>query len=191
LSLLACKADLVTRRAGSRVLIAALSSFLVASASASAHPSGACERFALLPLVAGDTGLPYAIDPSPAQRRALAERLGKLIARRSGPVVDPARVERVLVSDGYGSSSRRDACDDAACARRIGQQLGVRAVIYGSVTRAMALIWGAEVSLVDVATGTVRGSYQVGYKGDYLSLMEGLPPLAQAVENQLGRPFGC
>jgi hypothetical protein len=55
----------------------------------------------------------------------------------------------------------------------------------------MALIWGAEVSLVDVATGTVRGSYQVGYKGDYLSLMEGLPPLAQAVENQLGRPFGC
>jgi hypothetical protein len=173
------------------VLIAALSSFLLTSAGASANPSGACDRFAVLPLVAGDTGLPYAIDPSPAERLALGERLGKLIAGRATPVVDPARVNRVMVGDGYGPSSRRDACDDAACARRIGQQLGVRTVIYGSVTRAMALIWSTEVSLVDVATGAARGPYEVGYKGDYLSLMEGLPALAQAVANQLERDSGC
>lgn len=57
--------------------------------------------------------------------------------------------------------------------------------MFGSVTRALAMIWGSQVSLVDVATGKVTGPYELGYKGDFTTLSTGVDTLAQAVSARM------
>jgi len=54
-----------------------------------------------------------------------------------------------------------------------------------SVTRALAMIWGSQVSMVDVASGAVTGPYELGYKGDFLTLSTGVDTLAQAVSTRM------
>lgn len=123
---------------------------------------------AVLPFAAGDTGMPYAIVPTAAERGGLADR---------------------LVSDlrGQGMSAVRGqaTCSDVACARRAGAALGARHVVFGTVTRYMALIWSAQAQLVDVGSGRVDGPYDVGYKGDYDALDHGFDALAVALDRRL------
>ena len=143
-------------------------------------------RFALLPLVAGDTGIPYAIFPTPAERAALGGRLqNEVVAMNGGAAIDPPAVERAIAKAGYDQNSSYRSCDDADCARRVGRALHADTVLFGSVTRYMAMIWGTEVSMVDVATGAVQGPYSLGYKGDYTTLSTGVDALAQSVSHTL------
>jgi hypothetical protein len=153
----------------------------LATAPAAAH-AAAATRFAVLPLVVGETGLPDAIQPSAAERTALADQLARE-AERARPVhaVADTRVARAVAAAGFDQDAPYRACDDPACARRIGRVLGVRAVVFGSVTRYMALIWGMDVSIVDVRTGTVAGPFSLGYKGDYAALYAGEGALSVAV----------
>ncbi|GAC1307764.1 MAG: hypothetical protein NVSMB19_20680 [Vulcanimicrobiaceae bacterium] len=152
-----------------------------------AVPAGAAEtKFALLPLVAGDTGMPYAVLPTVAERAELGNRFEARVMAMNGGVALPAtQVERALSKSGYDQNSAYKQCDDAACARKIGRSLHVDTVMFGSVTRALAMIWGSQVSLVDVATGVVRGPYDLGYKGDFITLSTGIDSLAQAVSTRM------
>ena len=157
---------------------------LGASGPAGAKPAG--DRFAILPLVAGDTGQPYEIFPTAAERSALGGQLESEVTHRNGgSPVAPARVQAAVAKAGFDQNSAYRECDDAACARRIGRALHADTVLFGSVTRYMAMIWGTEVSMVDVATGKVQGPYALGYKGDYASLSAGVDELAQSVSSTL------
>lgn len=122
----------------------------------------------VLPFAAGDTGMPYSIVPSTAERAGLADRLAGDMRARGLRVVRGAT-----------------ACEDDACARRAGAALGARTVVFGTATRYMALIWGASTDIVDVRTGRVDGPYAVGYKGDYEALRHGIDDLAVALDRRL------
>jgi hypothetical protein len=157
----------------------------LAAVPAPSRPVGTTS-FAVLPLVVGETGLPDAIRPSAAERAALADQLVREAARaRPLRAVAEARVARAVAAAGFDQEAPYRACDDAACARRIGRALGVRAVVFGSVTRYMALIWGMDVSVVDVRTGAVTGPFSLGYKGDYAALYAGEDDLSLAVAHTL------
>jgi hypothetical protein len=51
----------------------------------------------------------------------------------------------------------------------------------------MAMIWSAQASVVDVASGRVSGPYDVGYKGDYDAIAVGVDTLASAVRAAVDR----
>jgi hypothetical protein len=117
----------------------------------------------------GDPGLPYAVTPTAPQLSALGSRLAHDL-RAAGT---PARHIGVT-------------CDDAACARRAGAAYHVSRVVFSSATRHMAMIWTAQASVVDVASGQVSGPYDIGYKGDYDALAAGLDTLANALVPAFG-----
>lgn len=128
---------------------------------------------AVLPFAAGDTGMPYAIVPTAGERSGLADRL----------VAD-------LRSSGRSAVLGVVSCGDTACARRAGAALGARKVVFGTVTRYMALIWSAQAQMVDVRTGHVDGPYDVGYKGDYDALDHGFDALAATLDRRLAAANG-
>ncbi|MDQ2858282.1 MAG: DUF3280 domain-containing protein [Candidatus Eremiobacteraeota bacterium] len=155
-------------------------------ATAGANPSPAPSTFALLPLVAGDLGLPYAVLPTPQERGALGRKLARQVVQARGGVEVPTpRVAAVLAKIGIDQNSAYRQCASAECARRVGRALHVDTVMYGSVMRYMAMIWGTEVNLVDVATGKIEGPYTLGYKGDYMALSSGVDTLAQALSTRM------
>lgn len=142
--------------------------------------------FALLPLVAGDTGMPYQVHATEAERTELGSKFERrVMAMKGGVAIPAARVDRAIAAAGYDQNSAYKQCDDATCARKIGRALHVDTVMFGSVTRALAMIWGSEVSLVDVATGNVTGPYDLGYKGDFITLSTGVDVLAEAVSTRM------
>lgn len=126
----------------------------------------------VLNFAAGDPGLDYAVAPSAAELRGLGARLAHDL-RASGT---PARHIEAT-------------CDDAACARRIGETRHLSRVIFSSATRHMAMIWSAQASVLDVASGRVSGPYDVGYKGDYDAIAVGVDTLAGAVQPAVDRPL--
>gem|GEM_PF-5213918 len=142
--------------------------------------------YAMLPLVAGDTGVPYQVFASKAERTTYGDAIARGIrARDGGTRIAKSRVEKALATAGIDQESPYRACNDAACARKIGRAVRADTVVYGSVTRALSMIWGSEVSIVDVATGRVEGPYDLGYKGDFLTLETGVGELSRAVSNRL------
>jgi hypothetical protein len=123
----------------------------------------------VLSFTAGDPGLPYSVAPTPAQLGALGDRLAHDL-RAAGT---PARH--------IGGS-----CTDAACARRAGAAHHLSRVVFSSATRHLAMIWTAQSSVVDVASGRVSGPYDIGYKGDYEAIRAGLDSLAAALLPAVG-----
>ncbi|GAC1494361.1 MAG: hypothetical protein NVS1B2_10860 [Vulcanimicrobiaceae bacterium] len=162
---------------------------IVAGAVAAAPPVGAqtsAGSFALLPLVAGDTGVPYQVFASKSERTQYGNSISAGIRRANGGTPIAAdRIARALTRAGIDQESPYRACDEASCARSIGRSVGADSVVFGSVTRALSMIWGSQVSIVDVATGRGRGPYDLGYKGDFLTLETGVGELARAVSNRL------
>ena len=112
----------------------------------------------------GDPGFDYAIKPSPPELFALGERLA-----------------HDLRADGSPARHIDATCADAACARRVGRAHHLARVVFSSATREMAMIWTAQASVVDVASGRVSGPFDVGYKGDYDAIRVGLDDLAGAM----------
>ena len=152
--------------------------------ASTAQPSAG--TYAMLPLVAGDTGVPYQVFASKAERTTYGDAIANGIRMRDGGTrIATNRVANALAAAGIDQESPYRACDDAACARKIGLAVHADTVVYGSVTRALSMIWGSEISIVDVATGRVNGPYDLGYKGDFLTLETGVGDLAQAVSNRL------
>jgi hypothetical protein len=124
----------------------------------------------VLTFAAGDPGLDYAVAPTAPQLSALGVRLAHDL-RAAGT---PARHFAAT-------------CEDAACARRVGAAHHLSRVVFSSATRHMAMIWSAQASVVDVASGRVSGPYDVGYKGDYDAIAVGVDTLASAVRAAVDR----
>ena len=162
------------------------SASIVAFMTTSAIAQTNAGTYAMLPLVAGDTGVPYQVFASRAERTTYGDAIASGIrARDGGTRIATNHVAKALAAAGIDQESPYRACDDAACARKIGRAVHADTVLYGSVTRALSMIWGSEISIVDVATGRVNGPYDLGYKGDFLALETGVDDLAQAVSNRL------
>lgn len=123
----------------------------------------------VLNFAAGDPGLDYAVLPTAPELSALGNRLAHDL-RAAGT---PAR--HIALT-----------CADAACARRAGAAQHVSRVVFSSATRHMAMIWTAQASVVDVASGHVSGPFDVGYKGDYDAIAVGVDELAGAVLPAVG-----
>jgi hypothetical protein len=143
---------------------------LVAALLATAAPLlGAASvrpTIAVLPLAAGDTGIPYAVLPSRSELNDMTDELRSGLGAGRVPLVVQKRLAAAVSSDGFDQTVPSRSCVVAECARKIGSQVHADAVIVGTVTRAMAVIWGTELSIVDVHTGKVIGELNVGYKGD-------------------------
>jgi hypothetical protein len=120
---------------------------------------------------AGDTGLPYSILPTAAELSGLGARLAHDLRVTGTPT------KHIAVT-----------CEDATCARRAGMSHHLARVIFSSATRHMAMIWTAEASVVDVASGRVTGPYDIGYKGDYDAISAGLDQLATAMVPAVNKP---
>ncbi len=123
----------------------------------------------VLNFAAGDPGLDYAVLPTGPDLSALGQRLAHDL-RAAGT---PAR--HIAVT-----------CADAACARRAGAKRHLSRVVFSSATRHLAMIWTAQASVVDVASGRVWGPFDVGYKGDYDAIAVGLDDLASALLPAVG-----
>lgn len=124
---------------------------------------------ALLPLAAHDTGVPYSVLPSASELNAMTSELRAGIVAGGVAVVPQERVAQALRTAGYKQTIPARACAKVDCARRIGRSVGADRVVFGSVTRAMALIWSTDYYIVDVRTGKVT-PFTAGYKGDVQSM---------------------
>jgi hypothetical protein len=125
----------------------------------------------VLSFAPGDTGLDYAVLPTATELSALGDRLAHDLRAAGTPARHIATT-----------------CDDAVCARHVGAAHRFARVIFSSATRHMAMIWSAQASVVDVATGHVTGPYDVGYKGDYDAISVGVDTLASALLPAVGNP---
>lgn len=140
-----------------RALALALVCTLLCAGVASAH------RIAVLAFAIVPVGMNDEVLPSPAQVAGLTTDLRVALRARGATVVDV-----------------RGSCASAACALRIGHKLHVDRVVYGQVTRYMALLWSMDVASVDVQTGT-RWAFRQPYKGDIAALDYDLPHLARQI----------
>jgi len=60
-------------------------------------------------------------------------------------------------------------------------------VVFGEVTRLMAVIWSTEIHVVDIASGRELGQISAGYKGDYNSMVRGELTLGAAAAHLIAR----
>lgn len=151
------------------ILVAAFA--LLAPSSAVASP--AQPVIAVLPLAAADPNMPYGLLPSPSELNVMTTRLSAGLRASGLPLVKALRVAPAVSAAGFDQTLPIRACVVADCARRIGRSVHADAVVVGAVTRAMAVIWGTDFSIIDVKTGKVLGEMNVGYKGDVQSMEHG------------------
>ncbi len=135
--------------------------------------SAATPTVAVLPLAAADTNMPYGLLPSASELAIMTKQLTSGLRARGIPLVRQKAMAPAVSAAGFDQTTPTRACVEADCARRIGRTVHADAVVIGSVTRAMAVIWGTDFSIVDVRTGKVLGAMNVGYKGDVLSMERG------------------
>ncbi len=140
------------------LLIAALTPALAGICAASANAQRvAVLQFAIVPVGVNDEVL-----PSSREIHDLSGDLRTAIGTRKG-------VMEVSVNT---------ACEDVACALKVGRSTHSDVVVYGEVTRYMALLWSMELASVNVRTGQAR-ALQQPYKGDISALEQDMPDLAR------------
>jgi hypothetical protein len=114
---------------------------------------------AVLPLAA-DAGHDDAVSPSPMQLHSLTDDLRGGIGSGKLSLVDAARVANT-------------SCGIAECARRAGQALGARTVVFGTARLVTPIIWDVVASALDVPSGRVVRSLSYSALGDYLVMRRG------------------
>ncbi|MDQ6825075.1 MAG: DUF3280 domain-containing protein [Candidatus Eremiobacteraeota bacterium] len=143
---------------------------------------------AVLPLAPADTYLPYAPIPSSSELGTLTRQLTAGVAEL--PIISLSRasvVNRALARRGYQQDSLARSCIESSCARQIGAADQARVVVFGTVTRLMAVIWSTEIHVVDVASGNELGQISGGYKGDYNSMVRGEHEVGAAAARLIAR----
>lgn len=149
-------------------LVAAFSFAPVPLVAETTHPT-----IAVLPMAAADPNVPYGLLPTPAELKIMTTEVGAGLRSRGVSVIRIDRVAPAVSAAGFDQTAPIRACVVADCARRIGRAVGADTVVMGSVTRAMAVIWGTDFSIVDVRTGKVTSEMNVGYKGDVQAMERG------------------
>lgn len=105
----------------------------------------------------------YAIAPTASEVAGLTAQI------RSGLASPSMRL--VLLPQSRVSGA---PCADVGCARRIGQTLGARTVVFGSAIRLIGIQWTVQVSAVQVSSGRLIDTLSYGVLGDYDSLRNGV-----------------
>jgi hypothetical protein len=146
---------------------------LALSTLATSPGSAAQPVVAVLPLAAADPNMPYGLLPSAAELKIMTTQLTSGLRASGVPLVRQKMMAPAVSAAGFDQTTPIRACVEAECARRIGRSVHADAVVMGAVTRAMAVIWGTDLSIVDVRTGKVLGEMNVGYKGDVQSMERG------------------
>ena len=142
----------------------------------------------VLPLAPADTYIPYSVVPTSAElgelTRQLKDGIGglQIISLSRSSVVSQALARR-----GYQQDSLIHSCIESECARNIGAAAGARVVVFGEVTRLMAVIWSTEIHVVDISSGRELGQISAGYKGDYNSMVRGEQTLGAAAARLIAR----
>ena len=117
--------------------------------------------------------MPYGLLPSASELKIMTTQLRSGLRARGVPLVQQKAMAPAVIAAGFDQTTPTRACVEAECARRIGRSVHADAVVIGAVTRAMAVIWGTDFSIVDVRTGKILGEMNVGYKGDVQSMERG------------------
>ncbi|MGZ3496402.1 MAG: DUF2380 domain-containing protein [Vulcanimicrobiaceae bacterium] len=139
---------------------------LVAMVAPSIAAAGTHTVIAVLPLAAADTGIPYGLLPSRSELNVMTDQLRTGLGSDGVSLVVQKRLSAAVSAAGFDQSSPNRSCVVAECAQKIGRAVHADQVVVGSVTRAMAVIWGTDFSVVDVRTGKIVGEMNLGYKGD-------------------------
>ena len=91
-------------------------------------------------------------DVPEAQLGGLTERMrAELFQTGQYVVVERSRVEEILTEQGFQASG----CTNTACAVEIGQLIGVRMIVLGSVSH-VGKVYSVSLRAVDVADGRIR-----------------------------------
>jgi len=154
-----------------KIFALAAAMLLALGTRASATPSGTV--VAVLPLAAADSNMPYGLLPTPFELAIMTARLSAGLRAKGVPLIVAGKVMPAVSAAGFDQATPTRACVVADCARRIGRSVHADAVVVGAVTRAMAVIWGTDFSVVDVRTGKLLGEMNVGYKGDVQAMERG------------------
>ena len=142
----------------------------------------------VLPLAPADTYIPYAILPTSAELGTLTRQLIAGIGGFQNISLSQASVvNQALAQRGYHQDSLIHSCIETKCAREIGAAAGAQVVVFGDVTRLMAVIWSTEIHVVDIASGHELGQISAGYKGDYNSMVRGERKLGTAAARLIAR----
>ena len=120
---------------------------------------------AVLPFAAADTGLPYGLLPSRSELSIMTHQFRAGLGSDGVPLVAQTRVARAVSAADFDQATPIHSCVVVECARKIGRAVHADTVIYGAVTREMAVVWGTSFFIVDVRSGSVM-NMSVGYKGD-------------------------
>lgn len=134
--------------------------------------AGTNDVVAVLPLAAADTGIPYGLLPKPDELNAMTAQLRAGLAAGGVALVVEKRLASAVSAAGFDQTVPDRSCVEAECAQKIGREVHAYKVVVGSVTREMAVIWGTDLSVVDVRTGKIT-KINVGYKGDVLAMERG------------------
>ncbi len=151
------------------LLVALVLIALGTQAAASSSPAAV----AVLPLAAADSNMPYGLLPTAAELKIMTARVSAGLRAGGVPLIVDKTVAPAVTAAGFDQATPIRACVVADCARRIGRELHAATVVMGSVTRAMAVIWGTDFSVIDVRSGKVLGEMNVGYKGDVQAMERG------------------
>jgi len=153
--------------------LAVLGIALVATATPCEARDTTVRIVAVVPLAANDTGVPYAVLPTRSELFAMTAQVNRGLSDVGVMRVAPQRVARVVAALGFDQAVPERSCVVMECARKIGRQVHADDVIVGSVTRAMAVVWGTEFSIVDVHSGKVVAAFGAGFKGDVQAMEQG------------------
>jgi hypothetical protein len=115
-------------------------------------------RFAVVP-----TGLDDEVVPSAADAAQLTGDLRHAVAARTHAAI-------VVIPH---------PCLDRACALAAGRRVHADSVVFGQVTRYMAVLWTMSVERLDVKTGRLRTTPDNLYKGDFLALEHAMGPVVR------------
>ncbi len=142
----------------------------------------------VLPLAPADTYIPYAVLPTSAELSELTRQLSNGVGNSQTISLSRSSiVAQALARHRYQQNSLMHSCTESDCARQIGAAAGARVVVFGAVTRLMAVIWSTEIHVVDVASGHELGQLSAGYKGDYNSMVRGEQTLGAAAARLIAR----
>ncbi len=146
--------------------LAAATAFLVLTRAILVAALASRPIVAIVPLAAGDPGLPYAPLPLRSQLQTATAELREGLRRDGLSIVAENRVAALVSRMGFNQSRPERSCSVVECAQKIGRALGADYVVLGTLTRVESVIWGTEISVVDVRTGKALREFDAVTKGD-------------------------
>jgi TolB-like protein len=114
-----------------------------------------------------------------AQAAALTNQLrAEMLRTGKVTLVDRSQLDAILEEQAL----QQTGCTSTECAVQVGQILGIRQIVAGTLTRISDNLWQVSVQLIDVETSETVRAEVFTHEGDYRSLLlQGMARVAQAL----------